>query len=210
MIKVLIFEDIENFADSYREMLMDVPDMQLVGLFPTAKNAAKYVSTLRPDVVLMDIDMPEVNGLDGLRQIRNSGYSECILMQTVFDDNERIFRAICDGASGYILKKTPPEKILDYIREGVNGGAPMTPSVARQVLEIFAKPYSRRKEMELLTPRELDVLRLLVKGYSYKMIAYELEIALETIRSHIKKIYEKLQVNSKSEAVARALQNQIN
>lgn len=209
MIKVLIFEDNEDFADSFREMLLDAPDMQLAGLLPTAENAAGHVKNLRPDVVLMDIDMPQVNGLEGLRQIRDAGFSGPILMQTVFDDNDRIFRAICDGASGYMLKKTRPEKMLDYIREAVNGGAPMSPSVARQVLEIFAKPYTKRKEMELLTPRELDVLRLLVKGYSYKMIAGELDIALETIRSHIKKIYEKLQVNSKSEAVARALQNNI-
>ena len=209
MIRVLLFEDNKDFAESFTEMIGDAPDMELVGAFGNSKNAATKVTQLQPDVVLMDIDMPIQNGLSGLREIRNTHPDVPVLMQTVFEDNERIFQAICDGATGYILKKSTPEKMLDYIREAVNGGAPMTPSVARQVLKLFSTPYQGKRDMQSLTPREHDVLSFLVRGYSYKMIAGELFVSIETIRTHIKNIYEKLQVNSKSEAVAKALQNKI-
>ncbi len=209
MIRVLIFEDNEDFAESFRDMLDDAPDMELVGTFNNAKNALKQVQLFQPDIVLMDIDMPVVNGLEGLRQLREAGIEVGIVMQTVFDDNERVFQAICDGATGYILKKTPPEKILDFIREAINGGAPMTPTIARQVLKLFSLPFQHKKDLLTLTSREQDVLTLLVRGFSYKMISSELTISIETVRSHIKHIYEKLHVNSKSEAVAKALQNKI-
>lgn len=209
MIKVLIFEDNKDFADSFQELLDDAPDMELCGLFESAKHAVKHVALLNPDIVVMDIDMPLVNGLEGLRQIRESGLKLPVIMQTVFDDNERVFQAICDGATGYILKKTPPSKILDYLREAFHGGAPMTPSVAKQVLSLFSLPYQNKKDMHLLTAREQDVLTLLVRGFSYKMISSELAIGLETVRSHIKNIYDKLHVHSKSEAVAKALQNKL-
>lgn len=209
MIRVLLFEDNRDYAESFTEMISDAPDMELAGVFGNSKNAAAKVALLRPDIILMDIDMPVQNGLSGLREIRLSYPEIPVLMQTVFEDNERIFQAICGGATGYILKKTGPEKILDYIREAVNGGAPMTPSVARQVLKLFSLPYQGKDEMLSLTSREHDVLSLLVRGFSYKMIAAELKVSIETIRSHIKNIYQKLHVSSKSEAVAKALQNKL-
>ncbi len=209
MIGVLVFEDNRDFAESIKEMLDDAPDMELLGIFENAKNAVKVIKLLKPDIILMDIDMPVKDGLEGLREIRTEGLDVSVVMQTVFEDNERVFQAICDGATGYILKKTPPSKFLDYIREAVNGGAPMTPSVARQVLKLFTLPFQHKKDLLLLTAREQDVLTLLVRGFSYKMIASDLKISLETVRSHIKKIYEKLHVNSKSEAVAKAIQNRL-
>ena len=209
MIRVLLFEDNKDFAESFIEMIQDSPDMELAGAFSNSKGAAAKVAQLRPDIVLMDIDMPVQDGTTGLREIRNMYPELPVLMQTVFEDNERIFQTICDGATGYILKKTPPEKMLDYIREAVNGGAPMTPSVAKQVLKLFSLPFQNKREMQNLTPREHEVLTLLVRGYSYKMIAGEISLSIETVRTHIKNIYEKLHVNSKSEAVAKALQNRI-
>lgn len=165
----------------------------------------KNVAFHKPDVVLMDIDMPVENGLQGLRTLRAAGNEIGVL--TVFDDNERVFQAICHGASGYTLKRTPPEKIVEAIREAHSGGAPMDPSVAKQVLKLFSQPFQKLTDLQLLTAREHDVLALLVRGYSYKMAASEIDIAIETLRFHIKNIYVKLHVNSKSEAVAKVIQD---
>jgi DNA-binding NarL/FixJ family response regulator len=209
MIRVLIFEDDPDLTDSLVEIIGDAPDMTVVGTFAHAQHAAREVKRLQPDVVLSDIDMPGGNGLQGLRAIREQNTKVCILMLTVFDDNENVFQAICDGANGYLLKSTPPEKLLDAIREAHDGGAPMTPSIARQVLRLFAEPYKEKRSMGQLTAREHDVLTLLVRGFSYKMIAAELHLSPETVHTHIKNIYSKLHVNSKSEAVAKALHNKI-
>lgn len=210
MIKVLLFEDNLDFVDSMNDLINSTEDMQLVAVYHQCKNAAKNVEYHKPDVVLMDIDMPVENGLQGLRAIRNAGNEVTIIMLTVFDDNDRVFQAICNGASGYILKRTPPEKIVNAIREAQDGGAPMTPSVAKQVLKLFSTPFQKSAELQTLTAREHDVLSLLVRGYSYKMAAAEMTIGIETLRYHIKHIYTKLHVNSKSEAVAKAIQNKIN
>lgn len=209
MIRVLVFEDNADFIDSLTELIGNANGMELIAVYNNCKNAVKNVEHYRPDVVLMDIDMPVENGLQGLRSIRASGNDVVILMLTVFDDNDRVFQAICHGASGYLLKRTPPEKIIEAIREAHNGGAPMTPSVAKQVLKLFSRPFQKSAELQTLTPREHDVLSLLVRGYSYKMAAAELGVSIETLRFHIKNIYTKLHVNSKSEAVAKAIQNKI-
>lgn len=209
MIRVLLFEDNPDFIDSLSELIGNSTDMELCGVHYNCKNAIKNVEYHKPDVVLMDIDMPIENGLQGLRSIRLSGNEVSILMLTVFDDNDRVFQAICNGASGYILKRTQPEKIIEAIQEAQNGGAPMTPSVAKQVLKLFAQPFQNAEDLQKLTAREHDVLSCLVRGYSYKMAASEMEISIETLRYHIKNIYNKLHVNSKSEAVAKAIQNKI-
>lgn len=209
MIRILIFEDNTDFVESLSDLINSTDDMELTGVYNNCKNAAKSVDYHKPDVVLMDIDMPIENGLQGLRSIRNNGNDVTVIMLTVFDDNERVFQAVCNGASGYILKRTPPQKILEAIREAREGGAPMTPSVAKQVLKLFAQPFQKSDDLQLLTSREHDVLSLLVRGYSYKLAASELNIGIETLRYHIKNIYTKLHVNSKSEAVAKAIQNKI-
>lgn len=209
MLRVLMFEDNPDFVDSVSELLSNADGMELVGVFSNCKNVVKNVDFHRPDIVLMDIDMPIENGLQGLRNLRATGNEVNILMLTVFDDNDRVFQAICYGASGYILKRTAPEKIVEAIREAHTGGAPMTPSVAKQVLKLFSKPFQKSDDLQTLTPREHDALSLLVRGYSYKMAAGEMNISIETLRYHIKNIYTKLHVNSKSEAVAKAIQNKI-
>lgn len=209
MIRVLIFEDNEDFIDSLGELISSTQGMELVGVYNNCKNAVKNVAFHRPDVILMDIDMPVENGLQGLRAIRASGSEVLILMLTVFDDNDRVFQAVCHGASGYLLKRTPPEKIVEAIVDAHTGGAPMTPSVAKQVLKLFSQPFQQSEELQTLTPREHDVLSFLVRGYSYKMAASEMSVGIETLRYHIKNIYAKLHVNSKSEAVAKAIQNKI-
>ncbi len=209
MIRVLIFEDNIDFIESITDLIADAEGMEVVAVYNNCKNAAKNVDFYKPDVVLMDIDMPIENGLQGLRSIRNAGNDVTIIMLTVFDDNERVFQAVSNGASGYILKRTPPEKIIEAIREAQSGGAPMTPSVAKQVLKLFSHPFQKSDDLQSLTTREHDVLSLLVRGYSYKLAASELKIGIETLRYHVKNIYTKLHVNSKSEAVAKAIQNKI-
>lgn len=210
MIRVLLFDDNDDFTESLSTFINSADDMSVVAVANTGKNALKLVNYHQPDVVLMDIDMPIENGLQSLRSLRSAENNVCVIMLTVFDDNKRIFQAICTGASGYLLKSTPPEKIIDAIREAHNGGAPMTPTVAKQVLKLFSQPFHKSKDIETLTAREHDVLSFLVRGYSYKMAADELNIGIETLRFHIKNIYGKLHVNSKSEAVAKAIQNKIN
>lgn len=209
MIRVLIFEDNRDFIESLSDLIATSEGIELAGSYNNCKNVLKNLDYHKPDVVLMDIDMPIENGLQGLRNIRNSGNDVTVIMLTVFDDNERVFQAVCSGASGYILKRTSPEKIIEAIREAQSGGAPMTPSVAKQVLKLFSKPFQKSDELLLLTTREHDVLSLLVRGYSYKLAASELTIGIETLRYHIKNIYTKLHVNSKSEAVLKAIQNKI-
>lgn len=209
MIRIVIFEDNTDFIDSLTELIDNTDGMMLAVAYNNCKNAAKHVAYHKPDVVLMDIDMPVENGLQGLRSLRAAGNDVIVLMLTVFDDNERVFQSICFGASGYILKRTAPEKIIEAIREAHTGGAPMTPSVAKQVLKLFSQPFQQSAELQTLTPREHDVLSLLVRGYSYKMAAGELNVSIETLRYHVKNIYTKLHVNSKSEAVAKAIQHKL-
>ncbi len=204
-----MFEDNKDFAESMADIISDIDDMSLLEKYDNCKDIIRKLQLHKPDVILMDIDMPVENGLEGLRKIREANIDVHVLMITGFDDNERVFQAICDGASGYILKKTPPEKIIEYIREAQSGGAPMTPSVAKQVLKLFSQPFQNKKDLQSLTAREQDVLTLLVRGFSYKMISAELDVSLETVRSHIKNTYSKLHVNSKSEAVIKAIQNKL-
>jgi DNA-binding NarL/FixJ family response regulator len=157
----------------------------------------------------MDIDMPAMNGIEGLKKIREINTDVKVLMLTVFDDSLNVFEALKNGANGYLLKKTPPAKLLEYIADVASGGAPMTSSIATQVLKMFSELPARTSNEYNLSDREKQVLQLLVNGYSYKMIANEMFIAIDTVRSHIKKIYEKLQVNSKSEAVAKAFKDKL-
>jgi DNA-binding NarL/FixJ family response regulator len=159
--------------------------------------------------VLMDIDMPVVNGLQGLAIVRKHFPEVHVLMLTVFDDNEHIFEAICAGAVGYLLKRTQPARLIEAIQDAHRGGAPMTSSIARKVLTMFAKSNQKSDNQRNLTDREQEILALLVAGNSYKMIAAALRISIDTVRSHIKNIYEKLHVHSQTEAVAKAIREKL-
>lgn len=209
MIKVVLFEDNPQLREGLSMLIGGTEGYQVLGSFKDANNIINELQRNMPDIVLMDIDMPGTNGIEAVKLVRNNYPDVKVLMLTVFDDNKNIFEALKAGANGYILKKTQPAKLLEYINDAYNGGAPMTASVATQVLNMFSKLDSYGSTDYNLSDREKQVLQLLVNGYSYKMIAAEMFIAIDTVRSHIKKIYEKLHVNSKSEAVATAFKNRL-
>lgn len=209
MIKVLIYEDNPQLREGLTMLINGSEGFEVLASFKNCNNVLQEIKTYKPDVILMDIDMPGTNGIEGLKQIRLVDNDTKILMLTVFDDNKNVFEAISNGAKGYVLKKTPPARLLEYIQEANTGGAPMTSSIATQVLKMFSALNNEKGEDYNLSEREKQVLSLLVNGYSYKMISSEMFIAIDTVRSHIKKIYEKLHVNSKSEAVAKAFKDKI-
>lgn len=209
IIKILLYEDNPQLREGLTMLINGSEGFDVMAAFKNCDNVVEQVAAFKPDVILMDIDMPGVNGLEGLKKIRVINNEVKILMLTVFDDNKNVFEAIKNGANGYILKKTSPARLLEYITEAHTGGAPMTASVATQVLKMFSQMNNEKGEDYNLSDREKQVLQLLVEGYSYKMIASDMFIAIDTVRSHIKKIYEKLHVNSKSEAVAKAFRDKI-
>jgi len=208
-IKILIYDDNEALRNSIEAMLSDEPEFEIVATMPNAETVETDIQQLTPAVVLMDIDMPEVNGVEAVRRIRKINAELPIIMLTVFDDNENIFNAICAGASGYILKRYAPLEIPEAIRTVLSGGAPMTASIARKVLMMVPRAATPDKEKHNLSDKENVILQLLVNGNSYKMIAAELGISLDTVRFHIKKIYDKLHVHSATEAVSKALRDRL-
>lgn len=204
--RVAVFDDNPKRREAL-QMLIDAMDsMECVGVFNDCRNVVAHVQNCKPSVVLMDIDMPHVNGIEGVLLIKEAFPEIKILMQTVFEDDEKIFAAICAGANGYILKQANPGKLIDAIIEVQEGGAPMTPIIANKVLQLFSR-HNRLQTREdfKLSRRETEILTLLVKGYSYKMIADACNITYATVNSHITKIYEKLQVQSSAGAVALAI-----
>ena len=210
MIKIAIFDDHKERRDALKLLISLRSSMECISDF---ENCTGLVANLRndpPDVVLMDIHMPGTDGIEGVRLLQKHFPATYVIMQTVFDDDDKIFDCICAGAHGYILKKDSPEKLMEGITEVVNGGSPMTPSVARRVLQLFQKQSKKcDKESFDLSEREVEKLTCLVKGMSHKMIAAELYISIFTVNNHIKKIYQKLHVHSVSEAVVTAIQRNI-
>ena len=209
MIKLLIYEDNPQFREGLCMLLNGTDGFEVLASYKNCNTIEDEINAWKPDVVLMDIDMPGTNGIEGLQRLRKVNTGVKVLMLTVFDDNKNVFDAIKSGANGYILKKTQPSKLIEYIQEASSGGAPMTSSIATQVLKMFSETHTRNNEDYDLSAREKEVLQQLVNGFSYKMIAAEMFISVDTVRSHIKKIYEKLHVNSKSEAVAKAFRDNI-
>ena len=210
--RLVLYEDNADLRASLSQLLSAAPGLELVGAFGTCVQAGDDTRRLRPDVVLMDIDLPGCSGIEGVRLVKAAVPGTYVVMLTVFEDNERVLDAICAGADGYLLKKTSPARLLEAIAEVRDGGAPLTPAVARQVLRLFPQPGAAkpRKAPDAapaasLSTREHEILKLLVEGYSYKMIATDCFISLDTVRSHIKHIYEKLHVRSSTEAVSKAL-----
>ncbi|WP_210488184.1 response regulator transcription factor [Rufibacter aurantiacus] len=210
MIKILLYEDNAPLREGLSMLFNGTEGFTVVGAFQNCTQVLQQVTQLVPDVILMDIDMPGMGGIAGLKLIRSQFDKVKVVMLTVFDDNQNVLEAMQAGADGYLLKKTPPAKLMEAIVDVYEGGAPMTSSVARQVLQLFAHQTPKTTAAQYqLSDREKEVLHWLVNGYSYKMVAAQLFISLETVRSHVKKIYEKLQVNSKSEAVAKAFKDNI-
>lgn len=210
MIKVAIFEDNNHLRFACQLLLEEAADMECVGAWPNANDAVTLLQGTACDVVLMDIEMPGTNGIAATAEVKKQLPHIQIVIQSVFDDDDYIFRAICNGASGYLLKNITSEKYLEIIREVHAGGSPMTPGIARRVLELFKEDYRPPPLVDYhLTEQELKVLALLVNGRSYKMIAEHLIISLETVKTHIRNIYTKLQVHSSTEAVSKALRDRI-
>ena len=205
--RVAIVEDNDDFREALFHILQGTEGFRCIGQYESVEEAIKTLP--KADVVLMDIGLPGKSGIEGARLVKQKYPDTQVIMLTVFDDDKNIFDAIVAGANGYILKKTPPAKLLLAIEEAAAGGMPMTPMVARHVVEMFKKRIPPEKENHSLTPREHEILSLLVDGMNYNMVAEKLFISLDTVRNHIRHIYEKLHVHSKSQAVAKALKRSI-
>lgn len=210
MIRVCVFDDNNDLLEGLKLLLLDSEDFLLVGAYPNARQVVAMITKDMPDVVVMDIQMPGISGIEAVRSIKSAFPRLQILMQTVFEDDDNVFAAICAGASGYILKSTSPEKLLEAIKEVHLGGSPMSPTIARKVLQSFQYQFEQTPfEFQPLTVREKEILSYMVKGHSYKMIAGACRISFNTVHTHIKKVYEKLHVNSASEAVAKAIKQRL-
>ena len=212
-LRIAIFDDNKNILDSITLLLQTEPAFEIAGTFNHVLDCIEDIKECSPDVVLMDIEMPGMTGIEAVRTITKELPHVQVLMQTVFEDDDRVFDSICGGASGYILKNQLNTKLIDAIKELQYGGSPMSPSIARKVFnklqEIPQQIRPGKQPDYQLTPREKEVLSCIVKGLSYKMIAAELNISYETVRSHVKKIYEKLHVASLTEVVAKAINQKI-
>ena len=202
---VLIYEDNSQLRASIEKLITFSNEFLLLNSFPNVIDVVKQVNDLKPDVILMDIDMPGgINGIDAVQKIRAFNQEVQIIMLTVFDDNKTVLEAISSGASGYLLKKNISEKLYDAMKEVLSGGAPMSPNVARMVIASMQKKRQDDENIYQLTPREKEILVALSEGASYKAMAAQFFISLDTVRSHIKNIYQKMQVHNQLEAVARA------
>lgn len=208
--RITIFDDNDNRREGL-ELLINMTDgITCSGAFVDCSNVLHDIEISKPDVVLMDIDMPNVNGIEGVKIIRKKYPNLKILMQTVFEEDDKIFASICAGADGYILKKVQPSDLLKAILDVLDGGAPMTPSIARQVLRLVQNRDNKTLNEDFnLTKREQEILAHLVEGLSYKMISDRCNISASTVNTHIQNIYEKLHVNSVAAAVAKAMENKI-
>ncbi len=208
-IKVAIIEDRREIRDGLSMMINFTEGFRCTGAFRSMEEAIQRLPHQLPDVVLSDIGLPGMDGIEGIRILKEQFPQLTILMLTVYDDNEKIFDALCAGACGYLLKKTPPARIVESLNEALAGGAPMSPEIARKVITLFREVRPPERVDYDLTPHELRLLKLLVEGHSYKSAAAALNVSVNTVSFHLKSIYEKLQVHSKSEAVAKALQNRL-
>lgn len=208
-IRVAIVEDRREIREGLSTIINGTAGFRCTGSYRSMEDAFEHIAGDVPDVVLNDIGLPGMSGIDGIRILKERHPGLLVLMLTIYDDDERIFDALCAGASGYLLKNTQPARLLEALREAVAGGAPMSPGVARRVIALFREfrpPDSTKCE---LTPHEVRLLRLFVEGHNYKTAAAELGVTVHTISFHLRSIYEKLQVHSKSEAVAQALRRRL-
>jgi DNA-binding NarL/FixJ family response regulator len=208
-IKVAIIEDRREIREGLAMLISGTEGFRCSGAYRSMEEALDKIGFDMPDVVLNDIGLPGMSGIDGIKLLKERHPDLIILMLTVYDDDERIFDAMCAGASGYLLKKTPPARLLESLKEAVAGGAPMSPEVARRVISLFREIRPPERADYDLTPHETRLLKLFVDGHNYKTAAAELGVSVHAVSFHLRNIYDKLQVHSKSEAVAKALQNRL-
>jgi DNA-binding NarL/FixJ family response regulator len=209
VIKVVIIEDLRDIREGLAALLNGTEGYKCVGKFGSMEEALRNIQRDVPDVVLSDIGLPGMDGIEGVGIIKEKYPDMTILMLSVYNDNERIFDALCAGAQGYLLKKTPPSRIVESLDEAINGGAPMSPEIARKVITLFRDIRPPERVDYDLTPHETRLLKLLIEGHTKKTAAAEIGVSVNTVSFHLKRVYEKLQVHSKSEAVAKALKNRI-
>ena len=205
MIRTAIVEDNNTLRKSLTHLFDNTEGIHCVASLPNLMNVVSEFRKVQPNIVLMDIGLPNISGIEGVRTVKENFNDIQVLMFTVFEDDEKIFEAIKAGASGYLLKKSSPEEIIEAIRSLYNGGAPMSASIARKVIQSFQQNTTGNKEDYQLTTRENEILYSLIDGLSYKKLAEKYFISISTVRTHIRHIYEKLHVNSKAQAVAKAL-----
>jgi DNA-binding NarL/FixJ family response regulator len=206
---VIIYEDNNHLRESLSNLITFSRDLVLLGNYAQANDVVSHVKDLQPDVILMDIDMPGTSGIEAVRKIRDFNQQAQIIMLTVFDDNSHVLDAICAGASGYLLKKYISDHLLDAVTQVMQGEAPMSPGIARMIISNMQQTAAPVLNDYKLTGREKEILSELSRGNSYKMIAADLDISIDTVRTHIKKIYEKLQVHSQTEAVSKAMNERL-
>jgi DNA-binding NarL/FixJ family response regulator len=208
-IAVAIVEDLGDLREGLAVLVNGTPGFRCSGAYATMEEALDGVGAARPDVVVTDIGLPGMSGTEGIRLLRERHPDLPILALTVHDEDEEVFEALCAGACGYLLKNTPPARLLESVREVVDGGAPMSPQVARRVVALFREFRPPERADCHLTPQEKELLRLLVEGHHYKTAADAMGITIHTISFHMRNVYAKLEVHSKSEAVARALRDRL-
>jgi len=206
---VAIIEDQREVREGLAVLINGTPGFRCTGSFRTMEDALRRISEQLPEVILTDIGLPGMSGTEGIRILKERYPDIPVVALTVYDHEGEIFDALCAGANGYLLKNTPPSRLLDSLREVISGGAPMSPEVARRVIKLFREFRPPEKAAHNLTQQESELLRLLVEGHNYKTAAAELSISINTVKFHLKNIYGKLQVHSKSEAVAKALRDRI-
>lgn len=206
MITVCIVEDISEIREGFQTIMNMSEDIKCIGAFHTGEDAISQLPALNPDITIMDINLPGVSGIECIRKLKKLNLRSLYLMFTVYDDDDNVFEALKTGASGYILKKTSPTKFLEAIKEIHAGGSPMSPYIARKIINAF---HLRPQQMEksILTAREEEVLTLLSKGLLYKEVAETLFISVGTVKQHIHKIYDKLHVQNKTEAINKFFKN---
>ncbi|HEY2153159.1 MAG TPA: response regulator transcription factor [Vicinamibacterales bacterium] len=208
-IRVAVIEDAGEIRDGLVALIGGTPGFVCAGAYDRMEPALAGIDRQPPDVVLIDLGLPGMSGTEGIRILKQRHPGLALVVLTIYDDDDRIFQALCGGACGYLLKKTPPERLVDGIRDAMAGGSPVSPEVARRMIALFRDFHPRQRSDNELTPHEVRVLRLLVDGHNYKTAAVELNVSVNTIAFHMKQIYEKLHVHSKSEAVAKALRHKI-
>lgn len=204
-IRVAIIEDQQRTREGLRALIGSSEGLECVHAWGSMEEALAADWRKPVNVVLLDLGLPGMSGIEGIVQLRRRCPDAALVILTVYEDNDRVFKALCAGATGYLLKNTAPAKLVESLREANRGGAPMSPEIARLVVEVFRKVHPPAKAQYNLTPQELRLLKLLVEGHSYKTAATQMDVSINTIAFHIQNIYGKLQVHSKSEAVARAL-----
>src|SRR6185436_3503766 len=208
-IKTAVVEDMRDIREGLTTLINFTEGFDCTGSYRSMEEAIPKISAKVPDVLLSDIGLPGMDGIEGIKILKDKYPQMTVLMLTIYDDDERIFDALCAGASGYLLKNTPPARLLESITEVASGGAPMSPDVARRVINLFREFRPPGRSPSHLTQQETELLKLIVEGHSYKTAAAKLDISISTVSFHLQNIYNKLQVHSKSEAVAKALRNKL-